>query len=246
MATLPIAQFLTAQLQAYDSSFEIRAGTGFYSLFFEPMQFIVQPLRDELNDMFIGQSLLRISSLSDPDNFPEDKVDAIISNIYVPRREGLQSSGIARVYYNTPVDREYPATGFVVTGSNGLTYSNPAPYNILSTEMGIQIDTNGLYYMDVPVQSDDLGLNTALAVNNLVSLANDTDYVLVTNLNAISGGLDHETNTQYIIRAQNSIGVRDLVAEKGFRALLFAAFSDSLLEIQPIGFGDPEMMRNII
>jgi hypothetical protein len=245
MAQLPIADFLTARLTEADPAFELRSGTGFESMFFKPMEFIVQPLRDEANDVFTAQSFLRILLTDDPDTFSEDSVDALASNIFVLRREGAQSSGTARVLYNLPVDREYPAGGAVFTGTNSKTYSNPSPFLITAAEMSIQLD-DGLYYYDIPILSDDLGLDTELPVDGIVSLANDNDVVRATNVVAIKGGLDRELNTALIDRAQNSIGVRDLVAGKGFRAILFENFSGFLSEVQPTGFGDLEMMRDIV
>ena len=48
MSRLPIGDFLEERLKEYDSTFEVRVGSGFERLFFRPMQFIMQPLRDEV------------------------------------------------------------------------------------------------------------------------------------------------------------------------------------------------------
>lgn len=245
MAQLPVSNFLKARLLEYDPSFELRSGTGFESLFFKPVQFIVQPLRDDAASVFTNQSLLRILLTDNPDAYSENNVDDIVGNLYVLRRQGANSSGVARVYYNIAFNKEYSTGGAVFTGSNGLTYSNPSPFTITAAQMELQLD-QGMYYMDIPIQSDNPGLNTELAAGELVSIANDTSVVQVTNISPISGGLDRELNTALIERAQQSIGVRDLVTGKGFRAILFENFLNSLLEAQPVGFGDGEMMRDIV
>lgn len=245
MAQLPISQFLTQRLTEYDSTFELRKGTGFEQLFFKPMEFIVQPLRDEANDLFIAQSFRRILQQADPDSFDEESVDALASNLFVSRRQGGYSGGVGRAYYNEPVDREYPANGAVFQGSGGQVYVNPAPFKITSSEMSSQIE-DGLYYFDIPLQSQDAGADTALDPDNLVTLVGDTDVVRVTNKLAFEGGVDKETNTDFINRVQKSIGVRDLVTGKGFNAILFENFLNFLLEVQPVGFGDDEMMRDIV
>jgi len=245
MAQLPIGQFLEERLAEYDSTFELRKGTGFERLFFKPMQFIVQPFRDEANEIITAQSFRRILLTEDPDAFDEDAVDALASNLFVDRREGGHSSGVARAYYNQPVDREYPATGATFTGNNGLTYSNPAPFSITAAEMSVQIE-DGLYYFDITIQSDATGADTEIEAAGIISLEGDTDVVRVTNPADIKGGLDRETNTEYIERVKNSIGVRDLLTGKGFNAILFENFANVLQELQPIGFGDDEMMRDIV
>lgn len=245
MAELPIATFLRERLTEYDPDFELRNGTGFDALFFKPLQFIVQPLRDEANDLFIAQSFRRILLQDDPDAFDEDAVDSLGANLFVDRVEGGVSSGVVRVFYNDPVTREYPSGGAVFTGSNGLTYSNPAPFFISEATMSGQLE-NGLYYFDIPVASDASGGDTELGAGEIVSLAGDDDVVTVTNSLAIEGGIDRETNSEYIQRVKDSIGVRDLVTGKGFNAILFENFAGILQEIQPIGFGDKEMMRDVL
>lgn len=245
MATLPISKFLTERLTEYDSTFELRKGTGFEQLFFKPMEFIVQPLRDEANDIFVSQSLLRILLTDDPDAYNQESVDSIVSNLFVDRRFEGKSSGVARVYYNNPVTREYPATGAVILGSNGENYVNPSPFLITETQMSTQVEA-GFYYFDISVESENSGTATEVGIGELVTLVGDSDVVRVNNSAPISGGLDAETNTELIDRARNSIGVRDLVTGKGFNAILFENFVNNLAEVQPVGFMDNEMMRDIV
>lgn len=244
MAQLPIADFLRTRLTEYDPKFDVRPGTGYESLFFKPMQFILQPFADEANTLETAQSFRRILQQDDPDAFNEEAVDALASNIFVDRVAGSNSGGTARVYYVDPVDREWPASGAVFTGSNGKTYTNPAPFAILATQMSAQIE-EGNYYYDIPVQCTESGTDGDLDAGGLVEITNDSEAVLVTNKLAFSGGTARETNTELITRARRSIGVRDLVTGKGANAILFENFASYLKEMQPIGFGDPEMMRDI-
>lgn len=244
MAKLPISKFLTKRLSEYDSTFELRAGTGFESLIFKPMQFILQPFRDEADSIQIAQSFRRILQTKDPDAFNEEAVDSLAANLFVDRITGDFSAGVARVYYSVAVDREWPAGGAIFTGSNSKTYSNPEPFAITVAEMGAQIE-NGLYYYDIPVVCTETGVND-LDPAGLISLASDTAVNSVTNKLKISGGVPRETNTDLIKRTKNSIAVRDLVTGKGANGTLFENFSTSLSELQPIGMGDPEMMRDIL
>jgi hypothetical protein len=215
MAQLPIGQFLKERLQEFDPNFELRSGTGFEALFFKPLQFIIQPIQDEAAEVFTSQSFLRILLTDNPDDYNEEDVDDLAANLFVFRRQGSLSSGVARVYYAEPFTREYAAGGAIFQGSNGVLYSNPQPFNILASEMEAQLE-EGLYYFDIPIQSDSEGADTELASDGIVAFPSDQDVVRVTNLQPISGGLDRELNTDFINRVQQSIGVRDLVAGKGF------------------------------
>lgn len=245
MANLPIAEFLTARLQEYDPDFELRPGTGFEKLFFQPLQFIVQPLRDEADEIKTAQSFRQILLTDDPDAFNEEAVDDLSSNIFVDRREGDVSSGVARAFYNSPVAREFSSETAVFIGNNSENYSNPSPFSISKSQMSAQI-SNGQYYFDIPVSSENTGEETELDADGLVSLLDDPDVASVTNLLKIEGGLSRETNTELIDRSKNSIAVRDLVTGKGFNATLLENFPGSIKELKPIGFGDDEMMRDIL
>ena len=245
MAKLPITDFLTQRLQEYDPKFEVRKGTGFAQLFFNPVQYLVQPIVDEANRLTIAQSFLRILQQPDPDAFSEEAVDSLASNLFVTRSPGSFSGGSARVYYPRPVAREWPANGAQFTGSNGKLYTNSAPYSITQAAMSEQI-IDGTYYADIPIISVDVGEDTALEANGIVSIDNDTFALSATNLEALSGGSIRETNTALIERVQRSISVRDLVTGKGFNATMFDNFITFLTEIQPVGFGDAEMMRDIV
>jgi hypothetical protein len=245
MAKLPVADFLTKRLKEYDPNFEVRKGTGFYQLFFNPLQFITQPIIDEAVELTIAQSFLRILQQPDPDAFPEEAVDSLASNFFVERIAGGVSSGVARVYYASPVDREWPAKGAVFNGENGKTYTNPASFLIAKDVMSLQFE-NGSYYYDIPVQSEDLGEDTLLDAGGLVGIGNDPDAITVTNIVPFSGGYSRETNTLLIERVRKSIAVRDLVTGKGFNATMFENFGGFLTELRAIGFGDPEMMRDIV
>lgn len=244
MANLPVAEFLEARLLEYDANFQVRKGTAFSQLVFKPLQFIIQPLIDDANQIRIEQSFLRILQQADPDAFSEEAVDALGSNLFVERYYGGKSGGSVRVYHPEPVNREWSADGAVFTGSNGKIYRNPAVFSVTSAQMSLNIE-GGAYYYDIPVESEETGEDTELEEGGIVSIDNDSDASTVTNVAPISGGKDKETNTVYIERIRNSIAVRDLVTGKGFSATMFENFAASLTELQPIGFGDREMMRDI-
>lgn len=246
MPNLPVTQFLTARLTEWNANFELRTGTGFEQLFFQPMTFLIQPLLDEGQVIQTGQSFLRILNTGDPDSTAwNDSTDGLASNIFVTRQQGGLSSGSVRAFYDTPVDREYPANGAVFLSGTGNSYSNPDPFSITAAQMSSQLE-NGLYYFDITVESENTGADTEVAPGGIVSLVGDPNVITVTNIDAISGGINTETNTQLIARSQNSIGVRDLVALKGFSALFFENFPTQLAAVQPIGMGDIEMMRDVV
>jgi hypothetical protein len=231
-------------MKEYEPDYEYRQGTAFSDLFIQPLALIVQPLRDEANEIYLNQSLKRILDLENPDDYPEEAVDDILSNIYVYRRTGSRAAGSVRVYFEEPKDLTYLPETLEFTNDKGYTYTNINSISITQQEMNNNVEQE-FYYVDVAIQSSEEGIEYETAAGAMVGTG-ESDAVRVFNEFPISGGVDSETNTEFIARAQKSIGVRDLNTGKGFNAIMFETFLNKIVELQPIGFNDPEMMRDIV
>jgi len=241
--TLPILDFLVERMQEYDSTFEHRKGTAFSDLFMQPLSFIIQPLRDEANDIHINQSLKKIRELEDPNLWYEDAVDDLVDNLFVYRRSGSQAGGVVRMYYLEPQDVNYLQNTLTFTSSSNNAYFNTENISITAEEMALNIEDE-FYYVEVPIEAEEEGDDYDADIGEIISVS-DTNIAKVSNVAAISGGADRETNLELMARTQKSIGVRDMNTGKGFNAIMFEQFLTKLTELQAIGFGDPEMMRDI-
>lgn len=243
--SLPVIDLIVARLQEYDPKFELRPGTAFYELFIKPLQIILQPYQIELDNIKLNQSFRRIVELEDPNAHPEDAVDSLASNVFVDRITGGKAAGVGRIYYSEPVDVVYPVDGLEFTSSTGLLYRNTAAVNMTATQMSANIE-NDLFYVDVSVAASDYGDSYNLEEADMLILVNDTRAITATNKYPIKGGSNRETNLDFITRTKKSIAVRDLNTGKGFTAIMFESFADTLLEAQAVGFLDPEMRRDIL
>lgn len=241
---LPVIQFIQERLAESDTLLETRKGSGYYDLFIKPQELILQPFVTAMETILIAQSVKRMLALDDPDDFNEEYVDSTASNVYVDRDVGDYARTIARVFYEAPVDRELPAFGSEFTTTTGLSFFNEFDFIISSAEMSLQKDGN-LFFMDVPVRAQAQGSDYNIEPGDLTSFVNDSQAVSVTNTTKAEGGLARETNTHLLTRTKNSIGVRDLETIKGINAIINEKFP-AVQEIQAIGFGDPEMMRDIV
>jgi hypothetical protein len=110
--------------------------------------------------------------------------------------------------------------------------------------MATQIE-NDFFYFDATFVADGEGEEYNVGVGEIVQV-DDPTAAKAENKFAVTGGADREFNTELIDRTRNSIGVRDLNVGKGFNAIMFENFLNQLTEVQPIGFGDPEMMSDIV
>jgi hypothetical protein len=243
MADLPVIAFIQERLAEADTTLETRKGTAFYDLFIKPQEFMLQPLVTAMETVLISESIRRIRNLSSPDTFDESLVDDVVSNVFVTRDPGDFARTTVRVLYATPLDREFPA--FTAEfDSNNLSFFNEEDVVITAAQMQLQISGN-FFFLDFLIRSQIQGSNFNLDTSQGVTFVNDTDAVNSTFLFPAEGGLTRETNTQILDRAKNSIGVRDLETIKGINAIVQEKFP-SIREIQAIGMGDPEMMRDIL
>jgi hypothetical protein len=241
---LPVISLIQTTLAEIDSNFETRQGSAFYDLFVKPQQLMLQPLIDYTYQARYGQSVKLIRSLADPDAFNTDYVDNLVSNFYIDRAEGQLATTTVRVYYTQPIDKQFPAKTAEFLAGTGVSFFNSADVSITATEMSLQNDGN-LFYVDIPAIAGAPGTEYNLQPGDINTILNDPDAVRVTNLTASIGGLPTETNTELLDRTRDSIAVRDLETVKGINAILREKFS-FIKQIQAIGMGDPEMMRDIL
>lgn len=239
---LPVFDFIRQRLAEVDPSLDTRTGTAFSDLFINPHQAMMQPFGEELDYYRIAQSPRLILALDDPNSFPEDAVDDILSRVFLERDPGEKSFGVARAYYREPVSVEFPAlTAEFLAGS--LSFFNVNAISITAQAMSLQTEA-GFYYLDIPIVAQKEGSEYAIPAGSITTFVNDNRAVRVTNLAAISGGRSRETNVEALQRAQESIGTRDLETIKGINGTLREKFP-FIRSIQTIGMGDQEMMRDV-
>lgn len=240
---LPVIDFIRTRLEEADSTLDTRPGSAYYDMFVKPQETMLQPIMDQLELNRISQSIRQILNLEDPDAFDEEAVDDLISNLYVTRDGGAVATTTVRVYYTQPLDKEFPALTAEFASSD-LSFFNANDFRITSAEMALQTE-GSLFYIEMAVRSQAEGDSYNVAAGAITAFVNDQDAVRVTNPSPATGGLPRETNTQVLVRAQNSIGVRDLETVKGINAILREKFP-YIRRIQSIGMADPEMMRDIL
>lgn len=241
---LPVKDFIIERLLEYDETFDVGGGIATTQLMINPLSVILQPLRDELDDVKANQSILSVLESSDPDGFDTDTVDALASNVFIERRDGTKSSGVVRIRYFSPqaVDIGTGLASFL--DETGNRFLNVNPISITQSEMSLNVD-GSLYYVDVPVEAEEEGEND-VEDGGIQTFENEPANVAnVTNLNDFSGGLAIETNTELIDRIKVAVTVRALVTGRGIITTMTDNFS-TILEINPRGFGDPEMQRDIV
>lgn len=234
---LPVEDFIVTKLQENFPDFDLRETTAFRDMLIKPMALLMQPLRDQTNIIKRNLSL---------DNFAlmlEDEFDALVSNIFVSRRSGDKAKGSVRVLFDAPRDVVITLDVTFLT-EDGVAFIPQEA--VVSTAEDMRLNVEGLFFFaDVPVIAEEAGVAGSVAAGTIIFAEGAPDGVVqVNNSNALTGGIDTETNTQLFARAQTSITVRDLVTQRSILAVLLEEFT-SVREALVIGFDDAEMLRDL-
>lgn len=243
--TLPIRSFIIQRLLEFDPNFDVGSGVPTTGLMIDPQAVILQPIVDELTVVQASQSILTILESSDPDNFPEDIVDGLASNAFVERNPGAIGSDVERIRFFQPQAFSVQKGVLIFRGPAGQRYTNSEAISVTSAEMALNQDGT-LYYVDVPLVALDEGEDFNTPKGSITTMeAEPVGVANVTNLFGVEQGRSRETNTELIDRIKVAVTVRALVTGRGIIVTLTENFT-TIMEIQPVGFHDPEMMRDIV
>jgi len=242
---LPVRDFIIQRLLEYDPSFDVGAGVPTTSLLIDPLTVILQPVIDELSVVQLSQSILSILETDNPDVFPEDIVDGLASNAFVERNPGSLGSDIQRIRFFQPEEFGAQRGILVFRGPAGQRYTNSEAVSITTAEMSLNQDGT-LYYVDIPIIAIEEGADFNVEAGSITTMESEpTGAANTSNLFGIQQGRDRETNTELIDRIKIAVTVRALVTGRGIIVTLTENFT-TIEEITPVGFGDAEMMRDIV
>lgn len=243
--TLPIRDFVIQRLLEFDPNFDVGSGVPTTGIMIDPLAIILQPVVDELTAVQASKSILTILESSNPNAFPEDIVDGLASNVFIERNPGRIGSTVERVRFFQPQDFAALKGVLIWRGPGGQRYTNSEAITITRAEMALNQD-GSLYYVDVPIVALEEGAGFNAAAGSITTMeAEPVGVANVTNLFKIDQGRDRETNTELIARIKVAVTVRALVTGRGIIVTLTENFT-TIVEIEPIGFGQPEMMRDIV
>ena len=130
---------------------DINTGTGsaIRDLLVSPMITVLQPLANEIHRVKKTQSLLNSASLG------EDDLDAILANIFVDRKIGSKSRGIAKVFLSTSHLITIPA-GTLFFAAGGLKFYSTQNITRGPSTLSLNL-TTGRYEIEIEVEAAEQG-----------------------------------------------------------------------------------------
>lgn len=240
LTNIDIEGMIVRGLDTYDPEIKSgREGSALRDMAVKPLEGLLSPYTTELEAIRDGLSFSNIENLS------EDAANALASNVFVTRKTGDVATGVIRIYFENPIMAVIPAELEFVS-SQALRFYTIQEVSITAEEMALNYD-NGLYYVDVIAEAEEVGAEYNITAGSITGSTGTlpTTVSAVVNPNDFSGGANSETNQELKDRIETAITVRDLVTKKGITFVTPETFT-FIRDIQPIGFRDPEMLRDVV
>lgn len=222
-------------------------GNALRDLTITGMAYTFAYLRREIDITRARQSLLLLSKLTGTEI--DDAVDEILSNWFLTRKVGRNSTGIATVYLTQQVDVNVPITSKFYRGNLVFVPDAIDTVTIAKEDLTRLVDSNGVvvgYSFNILLKAQFPGEDYNIEAGAFTDFTRFSPYVTrVENQNAFSGGKGNETTTEMLDRASTAISVRDLNSPRSIDVTLRDEFT-TVDDVTVIGMGDPEMIRDLI
>lgn len=235
---LPLRKFVEARVAENYPNFDFRRSTALNDLCLNVFAMLVQPLRNELDEMKIAQSLKNYEYMTD------DQMNTLLFNLLIFRKEGAVAIGIIRIFFYELSDYNYDQITFLT--NDGLRFKNSFPISITPQNLSGNLTPDGMYFYDVVCESEETGAEYAIPNNQIVAIEEDLPEIAkTTNPAPFIQGESKETNFEAFQRAQDAVITRTLINEYSIRTVLFNEFP-YLRDIKIVGAGDSNMIRDIV
>lgn len=242
-------EFLLQYLRdaGYEGSLE--DGTAIYDVMVKGFA-LLYTLFQQQGDKAIGyQSLAKAQEFKEllGDEY-DQAVDAILSNWFVARKEGLKTTGTVRLWFVSPTDFLR-----LVPGEKTFTYDDQffevASEYVFSSSDFEQVSntpqSGDEYYVDVDVISMERAGILISDGEALSAYINNVYFIRAEAYGDFITGKGQETSEEFIERTQNAITTRELISDNAIKTVLQEEFN-GVENVYVAGYGDPEQLRDIV
>lgn len=164
--------------------------------------------------------------------------------LFVPLDEGGRSVGTARLYYLAPIS-ETARPENIFYARTGVRFAPVDTQYISKDEMRLNVE-NGQYYFDVSLVAVDAGESGNIDPGSIDRAPSITRSISVTNKLRFWGGSASDTVSSLLAKAASYPTQLSLSVPRGIRAIIDRQFPGQAHQVQIVGKGDPDMMRDII
>lgn len=235
--TVDLAVFLSDRLKQAFPEMATDEGDALTDLLIKPAVLLWDPFVREVFRIRAAQSF------KDPTTLTTDEAEALGANLFSNRSTGDLTRGSARVYFTQPRGVSVSPMNFL-TSRTGLHFFPDGSQAITLDEMLLNQD-GSLYYFDINVIAEGPGTSYNIGPSEIINIANLENTSKVTNLRRFQNGVDAETAVDFVGRTEQELSERSMVTLRGIGARIPKTFPE-VTRIAVVGFGDPEMQRDVI
>lgn len=249
--------FLATLLEENIEDGRFTEGTALRDLAVKGLAFIHAYMQKENETVRTLQSLRNITNLgtsTDPnlDRAVSSAVDALLSNWFITRKTGTFARGVLYVRVSRRQDYVIPSTTrFLYTRDLSFFLDSDTATDIIVPASDLQANITGTgevesYTLTLRVKASRTGGEYNVAPSEWDSAGGFSPFIVgAANTATFSGGDTKETTDALITRANSAIAERSLISERTLTATLTQNFAE-LSRLYVAGFGDPEMLRDLI
>jgi hypothetical protein len=235
--TVDIGLFIQTTLNQQFPDMPTSEGDAFTDLFIKAAVVLWNPIVREITR--VANNL----SFQNPQILTVAEAQALGANLFATLDQGNLATGVVRVYFAQPQNISISPANFI-TDNQGLHFFPTEIQSIGVTEMLLNVEGT-LYYFDVNIIAEAAGSQYNDIPNSVVTIANVTSAVRITNKANFASGTPPQTAPQFVAATEQSLTERSMVTLRGIAAQLTTAFPQ-LTTLNVRGFNDPEMQRDII
>jgi hypothetical protein len=239
--------FLTAFLVEKIPDADFSQGSVIRDFVVTAVAYIFAYLEQERKATRDQQSLLALSTKTDDESI-QDAVNALLSNWFINRKTGQTARLSATLHFSSASDVTLaPTTRFFRTTDLVYVPDTTTGYVIPASSLTPTFNTNNVvieYTVNINLVAQKVGTSYNVPSGKFIGadLFNPF-FTFAENQSAIQGGKDIESTADLLLRAPTAISVRNLVNARSIDTVLREGFA-GISRVLPIGFGDPEMLRD--
>lgn len=235
--SVDMGAFIETRLAQEFPDLAIKSGDAITDLLEKPNIVLWDPIVREI------QRVKNSLSFRDSSILTKDEAEALGANLFAELDKGDFATGVARLYFATPQPISVAPANFI-TSKSGLHFFPLGIQSIRLDEMLLNVE-GSLFYFDVNLRAEKAGDEYNIGPDELVTIANVTAVVRVTNKRRFRNGAPEETAVEFVDRAQQELTERSLVTLRGIAAVVPKTFPE-ITRLAVVGFNDPEMQRDVV
>ena len=167
-------------------------------------------------------------------------------NYLIERKSGSFSSGFINIYFSAPRSVGLPKGTMFTDTSGSLKFETVTEFNITKYQMSQNTSDYPNYDTGkIPVKSVNPGNEYNMKAGTITKSSSlGFTPLYITNVQAFTGGVQHEDNESFLIRLKDEINNISLASAYGIKSKLKSSYS-SIVDIEVVGAGHPLMKRDL-